>query len=133
MRNVLTARVHSNAPADGISILELTPAREPGPSSRLTAPLTPAAPGSNVTVSILPWDIALAGDVVRDVSIQNQVRGTVTRCTAHQRSMLVEVDFGAPIIAEISPRSAAALNIQVGRPIVCLIKSHAIQYLHPVV
>jgi molybdate transport system ATP-binding protein len=78
---------------------------------------------------VLPWDIALATAPLREVSIQNQVRGTVTRCTAHHRSMLVEVDIGVPVIAEISRRSAAALSIEPGRTIVCLIKSHAIQYL----
>ncbi|MCI0362237.1 MAG: molybdenum ABC transporter ATP-binding protein [Phycisphaerales bacterium] len=129
MRNVLAARVHSHVHGDGISILEIGPQHEPPLSSQLVAPLTSAAPGASVTVSILPWDIALAADIVREVSIQNQIHGMVTRCTAHERSMLVEIDIGLPVIAEISRRSAASLNIQVGRPIVCLIKSHAIQYL----
>lgn len=131
MKNVLTARVHSHSHNDGISILAIGQANEsgPGPSCQLAAPLSSAAPGENVTVSVQPWDIALATQTMREVSIQNQIRGTVKRCTAHERSVLVEIDIGVPIIAEISRRSAASLNIQVGCPIVCLIKSHAIQYV----
>jgi molybdate transport system ATP-binding protein len=131
MKNVLAAHVLSHSPGEGISILALGPALEakPGPPQQIVAPLSPAAPGAGVTLSVLPWDIALATAPLREVSIQNQVRGTVTRCTAHHRSMLVEVDIGVPVIAEISRRSAAALSIEPGRTIVCLIKSHAIQYL----
>ncbi len=131
MKNVLAARVVSHSPGEGISILALGPApgSKPGPPQQIVAPLSPAAPGAGVTVSVLPWDIALATAPVSGVSIQNQVRGTVTRCTAHERSMLVEIDIGVPVIAEVSRRSAASLNVQAGRPIVCLIKSHAIQYL----
>jgi molybdate transport system ATP-binding protein len=131
IRDLLAARVRGHLEDDGLSILEISaPAGSAaGAAVDLVAPLTSAATGSPVTISILPWDIALAAGPVREVSIQNQVRGKVLRCTAHERRMLVEIDLGAPVIAEISRRSAAALAIEAGRSIVCLIKSHAIQYI----
>ena len=132
MNNVLNARVRSHGPTDGVSVLELGDKAQPAHASELIAPLAPAAPGARVTVSIQPWDIALATQPVREVSIQNQFRGSVVRVSAHDRSMLVEIDIGAHLIVEISRRSAAALNITPGQPIICLIKSHAIRYVSPI-
>ena len=132
MNNVLNARVRSHAPIDGVSVLELGEEAQPAHAAELIAPLAPAAPDARVTVSIQPWDIALATEPVREVSIQNQVRGFVVRVSAHDRSMLVEIDIGASLIVEISRRSAAALNITPGQPIICLIKSHAIRYVSPI-
>ena len=80
-------------------------------------------------ISIRPWDIALATEPVHGVSIQNQIRSTVTRCTTHERSMLLDVQIGSPLVVEISRRGAAALNVKVDQPIVCLIKSQAIEYV----
>ncbi|MCH6551237.1 MAG: molybdenum ABC transporter ATP-binding protein [Planctomycetes bacterium] len=131
MKNVLVARVLAHRPDDGVSVLEICPAPEATgrAPSRLIAPLSSAAPGASVMVSILPWDVALATEPVEGVSIQNQIRGTVRRCTTHERSMLLDVDIGAPLLVEISRPSAASLNIKPDQPIVCLIKSHAIRYV----
>jgi molybdopterin-binding protein len=69
----------------------------------------------------------LAAEPVHPVSIQNQIRGTVTRCTLHERSAIVEVDIGPRLIVEISRRSAGVLGIAAGQSVVCLIKSNAIR------
>jgi molybdate transport system ATP-binding protein len=132
MSNVLAARVVAHETDDGITVLELRcgPAGEAAATPlRLSAPPSPSAEGTEVTVSIRPWDVALAAAPVDGVSIQNQCRGTVRRCTTRQRSALVEVDVGPPLLVEISRRSVASLGIEPGRPVVCLIKSHAIQYV----
>lgn len=130
MDNVITARVAAHQPADGISLLDIGMEK---PSSllpnQLIAPLFTGAVGGQVLISIRPWDVALASKPVAGVSIQNQIRGVVTRCSNHERSSLVEVDIGAPILVEISRRSVATLNIDIGREITCLIKTRAIQYI----
>ncbi|HWB19417.1 MAG TPA: molybdenum ABC transporter ATP-binding protein [Phycisphaerales bacterium] len=127
MNNVLSARVHSHMESDALSLLEVgTPERL---TNRLFAPQCAVPAGARVSISIQPWDIALAAHEIRDVSIQNQIPATVTRCTEHDRSMLIEADIGVPVIIEISRRAASALNIHVGSRIICLIKSHAIRYL----
>ena len=129
MNNVLAARVAEHKVDDGVSVLEIGPMREGGATGRLFAPLCAAAVGSTVSISIRPWDIALATGPVSGVSILNQVQGRVRRCTGHEQRMLVDVEIGAPLIVEISRRSATTLNIQPGVPIVCLIKSHSVQYV----
>jgi molybdate transport system ATP-binding protein len=80
-----------------------------------------------VTAAVHPWDVALAPEPVPRVSIQNQLRGVVSRCTLHERSAIVEIDVGVPLIAEVSRKSAMSLELAAGRPIVCLMKSHAIR------
>jgi molybdate transport system ATP-binding protein len=129
MNNVLSARVLEHHAEDGVTLLEVGPGQQEGAAGRLFAPLCPAVVGAAVSISIRPWDIALAAAPVSGVSILNQVRGTVMRCSAHERRMLVDVDIGAPLIVEISRRSAAALHIEPGTPILCLVKSHSVQYL----
>ncbi len=125
MQNLVTARVLRHVEGDGVSVLQLGTGANS--SQELVIPACASSPGSFVTVSVTPWDIALATEVVSAVSIQNQLRGVVVRCTHHERSAIVEVDIGLPITVEISRRSVAALQIAPGRPIVCLIKSHAIR------
>ncbi len=131
MNNVLVARVLAHQPEEGISLLEIGPSLDSAQSSprKLVAPLSSSPVGTNVLISIRPWDIALAAEPVHGVSIQNQVRGVVTRCSNHERSVLVDVQIGSPIMVEISRRSAATLNVRTDQPITCLIKTRAIQYV----
>jgi len=130
MTNVVNAIVRSHVRADGITMLDIARgSTDRQAAQQIAAPLIDASIGSVVTARIQPWDIALAAEPVRGVSIQNQLRGTVSRCSVHHRMMLVEVNLGAPLIAEISLRSAGALNVRAGAEVVLLIKSHAIRYL----
>lgn len=130
MENVLAAKVIEHRAPDGVTLIELLP-RVGKPACRLSAPLCRAAVGSPVAVSVRPWDAALASSPISGVSIQNQSRGTVERCTEHNGSVLVQIDLGTiqPLIVEISRRAAATLPVKEGEPIVCLIKSHAIRYV----
>lgn len=127
MGNVVSAHVVRHEPHEGISVLRIGSQDEP--SGQLVVPLCDAPPGASVMISVQPWDIALSNNAIHAVSIQNQIRGTVTRCTLHERSAIVQVDIGTPLIVEISRRSAAALAIAVNQPIVCLIKSNAIRMI----
>lgn len=125
MRNVIRARLVRHEPADGVSVVQIgTPADS---RRQLLVPRLDTPVGESVTLEIQPWEIALASQAVHPVSIQNQIAGVVTRSTIHERRAIVEVDIGAPLIVEISRRSAAALQVEPGKPIVCLIKSNAIR------
>lgn len=125
MRTMLPARVVRHVPDEGTTMLQL--GDEDDPSRHLVVPRCASAVGESVMVSVQPWDIALATRPMEQVSIQNQIRGTVTRCTLHERRAIVEVDIGAPLIVEVSRRSAKSLELIRGRPIICLIKSHALR------
>ncbi|MCC6660684.1 MAG: molybdenum ABC transporter ATP-binding protein [Phycisphaerales bacterium] len=128
LRNVLAARVLQHIPGDGVSVVQIGKTTDPG--RRLIVPRIEAGEGQTVMLSIQPWDVALAAESVHAVSIQNQIPGTVTRATMHERSAIVEVDAGESLIVEVSKRSAAALKIAAGQPIVCLIKANAIRQIN---
>jgi len=131
MTNIVRARVAERRADEGVDILAIIPssgARQQ-PMTQLIAPIASNQVGEEVMISIQPWDVALAAQPVQGVSIQNQVMGVVNRCTAHDRRVLVEVDIGVPILVEISRRSASAMNIETGRTVICLIKSHAIRHV----
>lgn len=43
--------------------------------------------------------------------------------------MLVEVDLGAPLFAELSPKAVRALTLRPDMTVYCLLKAHAVRYL----
>ena len=132
MTNILRARIAADHPEDGITTLVLGSAsgNEQGSPPEIVAPLAQEPAGAEVTIAIQPWDIALALGRVEGTSIRNQIPGRVTRSTTHDRRVLVEVELtpGVSVIAEISRRSAETMKIARGRPVFCLIKSHAVRY-----
>ena len=72
---------------------------------------------------------ALALQEIRDISIQNQVPGTVRRMTTHADRAVAEIDIGATLIVEVSHRTVKTMRLERGRRVLCLIKSNAIEYL----
>src|SRR5262249_8086087 len=125
--NILSARVVSHEPAEGVSVVRLDVPGDGAP--RLVVPAFGSPPGEAVLFAGAPWDVALASGPVEHVSIRNQVRGVVKRCTPLERSVLVEADIGVPLVAEVSMRSVVSLGLTPGRPVVCLIKSNAIRQI----
>ena len=120
MTNILHGRVAAHRAEEGVSVVTVG-------SASVIVPRVNAAEGNEVSLSIQPWDIALASHPIAGVSIQNQLPATVQRTSMHENRVLVEVDIGVPIIVEVSKRSALAMNLQPAVPVVCLIKSHAIR------
>ncbi len=125
--NLLRVRVVAHEPADGVSVLALGDAAS-SRAATIVAPPAAAPVGSAAVVSIRFSDVALAAGAVPAVSIRNQIPGVVRRCSDHEQFVLVEVDIGTPMIAQLSRRSAAAMGIAPGRPIGCLITTHAVEY-----
>jgi molybdate transport system ATP-binding protein len=122
--NIITAHLVRHDPEEKVSIVQL-----PGPAGsrqELVIPAVAATPGSSVSISIPPWDIALAAAPVTAVSIQNQLRGTVKRLSMHDRGVLVEIDVGSMLLAEVSRRAATTMGLREGSPVVCLIKTQSI-------
>lgn len=122
--NVIPAFLLRQDPEEGLSVVRVG---DPlGVGQEIFVPAVEGNPGAAVSLSIPPWDVALASGRVESVSIQNQLRGTVARITEHERGVLIEVDIGAPLFAEISRRAAVAMGLRAGSPVVCLIKTQAI-------
>jgi molybdate transport system ATP-binding protein len=84
--------------------------------------------GERVRVRIRSRDVSLALSAPRDASFLNMLNGTVTSLGGEQgASVEVQLDIaGTPLTARITRRSAAALGLAAGSPVVALIKSVAI-------
>jgi len=96
----------------------------------LTLPLrTDLAVGSQTQVSIRANDIALSRNYISGISIQNQIKGRICALIPSGESLIVQVDCGGTLLAEITPGACRNMALQEGEDIYCLIKTHSIAYL----
>ena len=96
----------------------------------LTLPLRPdLAVGSQTQVSIRANDIALSRSYISGISIQNQIKGRICALIPSGESLIVQVDCGGTLLAEITPGACRNMALQEGEDIYCLIKTHSITYL----
>ncbi len=96
----------------------------------LTLPLRPhLAAGSQTQVSIRANDIALARNYISGISIQNQIKGRICALITSGESLIVQVDCGGTLLAEITKGACRNMALQEGEDIYCLIKTHSITYL----
>ncbi|MEI7997618.1 MAG: ATP-binding cassette domain-containing protein, partial [Methylococcaceae bacterium] len=96
----------------------------------LTLPLRPHLPiGSQTQVSIRAKDIALSRSYISGISIQNQIKGRICALIPSGESLIVQVDCGSTLLAEITPGACREMALQEGQDIYCLIKTHSITYL----
>lgn len=96
----------------------------------LALPLrTGLQPGATVYLSLHRGEIALARQAVSGLSIQNQVAGRISRIEPGEGCIAIHIDVGAPLLAEITPRSWHELDLREGETVYCLIKASAFSYL----
>jgi molybdate transport system ATP-binding protein len=129
LENVLQARVHEHLRESGLTRLTITGTQPSFPGPEMLGPPVDAPIGSTLTLAIRPEDVAISLTALEGVSIQNQIRGTVTRETDVAGRGIVEVDIGARLLVEVSLRSVHALRLEPGQVVHCLFKAHAIRYL----
>jgi len=87
---------------------------------------TPFAPADSFTMTIHPEEIALSITPVPNISIQNQLRGTVLNLIKKEHSHYCIIDAGVPLIAKITADSQKRLGITVGTELYCLFKAHSL-------
>jgi molybdate transport system ATP-binding protein len=96
----------------------------------LTLPLRPhLTVGSQTQVSIRANDIALSRCYINGISIQNQIRGRICALIPSGESLIVQIDCGGTLLAEITPGAGRDMALLEGEDIYCLIKTHSITYL----
>ncbi|MFC0877223.1 molybdenum ABC transporter ATP-binding protein [Saccharicrinis sp. FJH2] len=84
------------------------------------------APKQELKIFINSEDIALSKHFLKDVTIQNQIRGTITNIIERDSSTLCIVDAAFPLVVEITAESLKRMKIEVGCQVWCLFKSVAI-------
>ncbi len=98
---------------------------------RLLAPEVEAPPGGRVTISIRASDILVALDVPSRISAQNAVPGVVEEIHAHGPRVVVFVNAGVRMMAEITPDALGSLGLSEGDRVYLVIKSTSIVALEP--
>ncbi len=86
--------------------------------------------GKKVRLCIYPDDIALTCEPVKNISIQNQLKGTVRKISFKENSYFVTVNCGIDIVAEVTKSAIEKIGIQPGKSIYCLIKAKAIEIIY---
>ena len=99
--------------------------------SRLLAPMVEAEPGERITVSIRASDILVALDVPARISAQNVLPGVVDEIHPQGPRVVLFVDAGARMMAEITPDALGSLGLSVGDRVYLIIKSTSIVALEP--
>lgn len=84
------------------------------------------APNQELKIFINSENIALSKHFIKDVTIQNQIRGTITKIIDRDTSTLCIVNAGFPLVVGISAESLKRMKIKVGSEVWCLFKSVAI-------
>lgn len=86
--------------------------------------------GKKVRLGIYPDDIALTDRPVPSISIQNQMKGRVTKIRTINNSFFVTLDCGMELVAEVTRSAVDQMNICPGKTVYCLIKAKAIEVVH---
>ena len=120
--NLLDAEVDARSEEDGQ--VELSVGRV-----TLVAPSAGAQEGETVTVSLRAGDIVLALDVPSRISAQNAVQATVEEVHVMQGRVLVYLDIGVRLVAEITSGALRDLGLEPGQELYLIIKSTSILVL----
>ena len=99
--------------------------------ARLLAPGVEAEPGERVTISIRASDILVALDVPARISAQNVLPGVVGEIHPLGPRVVLFVDAGMQVMAEITPDALRSLDLSVGDDVYLIIKSTSIVALEP--
>ena len=95
----------------------------------LLAPQVRRAPGSAVMISIRAGDIILALDVPPRMSARNVLEAMVEEVHEVGPRVLVYIDVGVRLVAEITPNALAELGIRKGLDVYLILKTNSIMVL----
>lgn len=119
--NTLAGTVARHAPGDGLTVVALAGGRE------LHCPLLDSPPGSAISLTLRPEDIAVAGMAIPDISLSNQLPGRITAITPAPDRVLLTVDLGQPLLVEVSARTVHHQGLTVGATVWVLFKAMALR------
>jgi molybdate transport system ATP-binding protein len=122
--NILDAVVVSRRPDAGVMVTRLA-----GTHVDLETPLTDIEAGRPTRVAVRAGDILIATEAPRGLSARNALPGTIVTLVREGPVVRVQVDVGVGIEVHITPTAVEALELQAGRHVWLVIKTHS---CHPV-
>lgn len=122
LENVYQVSITTHYPDEGYTSTKLG-------KQLIAVPLVRLPIADMLTITIAATNVALALSPVNQVTIQNQLHGTVIAIKQVDYRVLVTVDIGNhQLIAEITMKGLQLLNIEVGKNVYCLVKVQSIHY-----
>jgi len=134
LENVMHVEVAAHSVEDGYTIANIRANLGANVSTglgsqQLHMPLVEVAVGKTVSVSVAASNIALSTQPLSGVTIQNQLYGVVKDISHVGTRVLVSIDAGSVLIAEITAKALQDLSIVPGKEIYCLIKTQSLRPL----
>ena len=83
----------------------------------------PKAPKDRFSLVVHPSEVAISREYIKNISIQNQIPGTISRMIQTEAHVLCVVDVGIPLAAKVSLHAVEQLDLRVGHRVFCLIKA----------
>ena len=87
------------------------------------------APGSRVRISVRAREIGISRRFLPGISIQNQIKGRICALIPIGDSMLVQVDCGTVLLAEITLKACRDLDLREYDEVYCLMKTQSLNYV----
>lgn len=126
LANVLELTVTEHDRAEGLTLLR-TESGATGPA--IKGSVMTASAGAKVHAIIRPEDIAFSLERLDRTSIQNHVRGHITRIITTPEKTLCVVDAGVPLLVEVSHHAVHELHLAEGAAVWCMFKANALRYV----
>ncbi|HEX4142813.1 MAG TPA: molybdenum ABC transporter ATP-binding protein [Pirellulales bacterium] len=95
-------------------------------SQMVVVPAAGRPAAQSALVQFLPHDVILSAQPVAGLSVRNQLPGVVRQMVTLPGRVLVALDVGQLVWAEVTPAAASELHVETGRTLYCLIKSTAL-------
>lgn len=83
--------------------------------------------GKQTKVLIRPEDISISLQPVNQISLRNQIQGTIKKIFSKEGLSFCVVDAGEKVLVEITEASRKNMNLDVGVTVYCLFKSAALK------
>lgn len=94
---------------------------------RMTLPEFDGSPSAPVYVQVSPGDIVVCVRDVEGVSARNHLRGTIRQRISTGPAVFLAIDVGQMLWAEVTAAAADELQLDPGREVLCLIKTHSLR------
>lgn len=119
LENVLYATIVSHHPEQSMTLASIG-------EQQISVPLIEATIGTSISIAVAASAVALSSQRLAGISIQNQLVGTVTAIQEVGSRVLVSVNIGAELIAEITVKALADMHITLGCQVICLFKMQGV-------
>ena len=80
-------------------------------------------------IQFSPRELILSRRDISGISARNHLRGQLCRLVRSHQAVFAAIDMGQVIWAEVTPAAAGELDLQPGIEVVCLLKTHSLEYV----